>query len=87
MTTTRPTTTSGTVRGHADTALPPVVSAQEWREARNQLLVAEKAHTHAGDAVAAQRRRLPMTEVDATLEAAGATGPRAFSTCSKGDAS
>ena len=63
------------MRGHADTALPRVVSAEEWRQAREQLLIAEKAHTHAGDAVAAQRRRLPMTEVDATLEATGPDGP------------
>ena len=46
----------------------------------------EGAH-HAGDAVAAQRRRLPMTEVDATLEVTGRTGLRACSTCSRGDAS
>ena len=59
--------TTSTVRGHADTALPPVVSTKEWQEARDQLLISEKAHTHAGDAVAAQRRRLPMTEVDATV--------------------
>ena len=68
-------TTTTTVRGHADTALPRVVSAEDWRQARDQLLIAEKAHTHAGDAVAAQRRRLPMTEVDATLEATGPDGP------------
>ena len=62
-------------REHADTAVPPVVSAQEWQEARAQLLVVEKAHTHEGDAVAAQRRRLPMTEVDANLGTTGASGP------------
>ena len=68
-------TTMRTARSHADTALPPIVSAEEWQRARDQLLIAEKAHTHAGDAVAAQRRRLPMTEVDATLEATGPGGP------------
>lgn len=67
--------TTGTVRGHADTALPRVVSPENWRQARDELLVDEKAHTRAGDAVAAQRRRLPMTEVDATLEATGTDGP------------
>src|SRR6478752_7198272 len=75
MMTTTGATTSGTVRGHADTAVPQVVSAEEWRAARDELLIAEKAHTHAGDAIAAQRRRLPMTEVDATLEATGPDGP------------
>ena len=67
--------TTGTVRGHADTALPVVVSAEEWQAAREGLLIAEEAHTHAGDAVSAQRRRMPMTEVDATLEATGPEGP------------
>ncbi len=67
--------TTSTVRGHADTALPPVVSTKEWQEACDQLLISEKAHTHAGDAVAAQRRRLPMTEVDATVETTGPGGP------------
>ena len=67
--------TTTTMRGHAETAMPAVVSAEEWRDARDQLLIVEKAHTHAGDAVAAQRRRLPMTEVDATLEATGPDGP------------
>jgi predicted dithiol-disulfide oxidoreductase (DUF899 family) len=74
MMTTTGATTSGSVRGHADTAMPQVVSAEEWRAARDELLIAEKAHTNAGDAIAAQRRRLPMTEVDATLEATGPDG-------------
>jgi predicted dithiol-disulfide oxidoreductase (DUF899 family) len=45
-------------------ALPKVVSDEEWRKARNALLVKEKAATHARDALAAERRRLPMTRVD-----------------------
>jgi len=36
---------------------PPVVSAQEWEAARQQLLVKEKALTRARDALAAERRR------------------------------
>jgi predicted dithiol-disulfide oxidoreductase (DUF899 family) len=39
---------------------PPIVSAQEWQRARDELLVAEKEATRALDAIAAQRRRLPM---------------------------
>jgi predicted dithiol-disulfide oxidoreductase (DUF899 family) len=35
----------------------------------------EKAHTREGDAIAAARRRLPMVEVDATLELIGPDGP------------
>jgi len=41
-------------------ATPPVVSADEWRQAREELLIAEKAATRAQDALAARRRRLPM---------------------------
>ena len=43
---------------------PPVVTAEEWRAARDRLLVTEKEHTRALDALAAQRRRLPMTRLD-----------------------
>ena len=32
---------------------PPVVSAEEWNAAREEMLVKEKAHTRAGDALAA----------------------------------
>ena len=44
-------------------ALPKIVSAAEWQVARDQLLEKEKAHTRAGDALAAERRRLPMVEI------------------------
>ncbi|NEE27947.1 DUF899 domain-containing protein, partial [Streptomyces sp. SID7982] len=39
------------------------------------LRLREKAHTREGDAIAAARRRLPMVEVDATLELTGPDGP------------
>jgi predicted dithiol-disulfide oxidoreductase (DUF899 family) len=42
------------------TARPPIVSAEEWQQARTELLIAEKDMTHALDALAARRRRLPM---------------------------
>ena len=42
------------------------------------LLVREKAHTRAGDTIAAARRRLPMTEVDASATLVGQNGPVAF---------
>ena len=38
---------------------PPVVSSQAWEAARQQLLVKEKDHTRARDALAAERRRMP----------------------------
>ncbi|MDG4766752.1 DUF899 family protein [Solwaraspora sp. WMMD406] len=39
---------------------PRIVSAAEWEHAREELLKAEKEATRALDALAAQRRRLPM---------------------------
>jgi predicted dithiol-disulfide oxidoreductase (DUF899 family) len=56
-------------------AMPEIVDRAAWREQRAALLVREKAHTRAGDAIAAARRRLPMTEVDATVALVGAAGP------------
>lgn len=44
-------------------ALPKVVSDAEWQQARDALLAREKALTRARDALAAERRRLPMVKV------------------------
>jgi predicted dithiol-disulfide oxidoreductase (DUF899 family) len=44
--------------------LPPVVSPTEWLRARRALLEKEKALTHARDALSAERRTLPMVELD-----------------------
>ena len=38
---------------------PEIVSPEEWQQARDELLVAEKEATRALDALAARRRRLP----------------------------
>ncbi len=55
-------------------ALPPVVDQQTWRAALEDLRRREKAATRELDAVAAQRRKLPMVELpDYTL--VGADGP------------
>jgi predicted dithiol-disulfide oxidoreductase (DUF899 family) len=43
---------------------PPVVSAGEWEAARRRLLAKEKAQLRAADALAAERRRLPMVEIE-----------------------
>src|SRR5262245_17385701 len=43
---------------------PPVVSPDEWRAAREALLVKEKAHMRAGDVLAAERRRMPWMAVE-----------------------
>ncbi|RJO75222.1 DUF899 domain-containing protein [Nocardia panacis] len=56
------------------TALPPVVDAEQWRRDLDALRAREKAATRELDAIAAQRRRLPMVRMpDYTLE--GAEGP------------
>jgi predicted dithiol-disulfide oxidoreductase (DUF899 family) len=56
-------------------AKPEIVSAQEWQQARDELLVAEKEATRAQDALAARRRRLPMVRFgEYVFDAAG--GPK-----------
>ncbi|GGJ95969.1 hypothetical protein GCM10010123_27320 [Pilimelia anulata] len=55
-------------------ALPPVVDESAWREALDELRAREKAATRELDAIAAQRRKLPMVRMpDYTL--VGAEGP------------
>src|SRR5215210_7901162 len=44
--------------------LPSVVSSTEWQAARDALLAQEKEATRARDALAAERRRLPMVRID-----------------------
>jgi predicted dithiol-disulfide oxidoreductase (DUF899 family) len=44
-------------------ALPKIVSDAEWRAAYDALLAKEKEFTRTRDALAAERRRLPMTRV------------------------
>ncbi|MFJ2393793.1 DUF899 family protein [Streptomyces sp. NPDC087843] len=70
-----------TTPSHASSALtgkPPVVDLATWQAAREELLVREKAHTREGDALAAARRRLPMVELDGTVEVVGPDGPVPF---------
>ena len=45
-------------------SLPPIVSRDEWLVARKALLAKEKEFTHQRDALSAERRRLPMVEID-----------------------
>lgn len=56
-------------------AIPPIVDRATWQAALDELLTREKAHTREGDAIAAARRRLPMTEVHAGATVVGADGP------------
>ena len=48
----------------SSTSKPPVVDQQTWRTALDELRRREKAATRELDAIAAQRRRLPMVEMD-----------------------
>jgi predicted dithiol-disulfide oxidoreductase (DUF899 family) len=54
--------------------LPQVVSQAEWQSARDKLLVKEKAATRSRDALAAERRRLPMVKIDKDYIFEGADG-------------
>jgi len=55
--------------------VPPVTDRATWQAAIDELRVDEKAHTRAGDALAARRRRLPMVEVDPSTPLIGVDGP------------
>jgi predicted dithiol-disulfide oxidoreductase (DUF899 family) len=55
-------------------ATPKIVSRDEWDQARAELLIREKEHTRAGDAVAAARRRMPMTPME-PVSVLGPNGP------------
>ena len=53
---------------------PEIVSPEQWEAARKELLVKEKEHTRAGDALAAKRRRMPWTAVEKEYEFEGPDG-------------
>ncbi len=57
-------------------AKPNVVPAEEWQQARAELLKAEKEATRALDALAARRRRLPMVRIGASYVFDTPTGPK-----------
>jgi predicted dithiol-disulfide oxidoreductase (DUF899 family) len=44
--------------------LPRIVSREEWQARRDALMVKEKAHTLAKDALSAERRRLPAVKIE-----------------------
>jgi predicted dithiol-disulfide oxidoreductase (DUF899 family) len=54
--------------------MPPIVSRQDWDTAHAQMLVKEKAATHAHDALAAERRRMPWLAVEKAYEFEGPAG-------------
>jgi predicted dithiol-disulfide oxidoreductase (DUF899 family) len=56
-------------------ATPRIADRAAFQAQVDALRVREKAHTREGDAIAAARRRLPMSELDANVELIGANGP------------
>lgn len=51
------------MNSHQITGFPPIVSQDDWDAAQNQFAQNEKVFTKDRDALSANRRRLPMTEV------------------------
>ncbi|MCU1698600.1 MAG: hypothetical protein JWR34_4663 [Mycobacterium sp.] len=58
-----------------DEPMPTAVDRDAFEAEIDTLRSREKAHIREGDAIAAARRRLPVVEVDATLELIGSDGP------------
>jgi predicted dithiol-disulfide oxidoreductase (DUF899 family) len=56
-------------------SLPAIASRDEWRAARTELLAKEKELTRARDALSAERRGLPMVEVEKDYVFEGPAGP------------
>jgi predicted dithiol-disulfide oxidoreductase (DUF899 family) len=63
---------AGESRVHA--GLPPIVERAAFQEQLDRLRLREKAHTREGDALAAERRRLPMVEIDGATPLRGPHG-------------
>jgi len=58
--------------------LPQIVSKEEWQRSHEALLAKEKEATQARDALAAERRRQPMTEFSTEYEFDGPGGRVSF---------
>lgn len=59
-------------------SLPKVVSQEEWRRAREELLAKEKELTRRRDALSAERRQLPMVEIEKDYVFEGPDGEAAL---------
>jgi predicted dithiol-disulfide oxidoreductase (DUF899 family) len=59
----------------APKAFPKIVTADEWQRAHDEQLAKEKALTHARDALAAERRQLPMVKVEKQYRFESSSGP------------
>lgn len=71
MTTKTMTTQSTTTH---NITLPPIVSRADWQAARDVLLAKEKEATRAQDRLSAERRRLPMVEIETDYRFEGQEG-------------
>jgi len=70
-----PANLGGTAAGATKApSLPAAVDRATFQAELDGLRAREKAHTRAGDAIAAARLRLPMVEVDASLTLTGPHG-------------
>ena len=65
----------------------PIVSREEWLEARKALLAKERSMTHELDALRAERRRLPWVKVEKTYAFEGPEAHARSVTCSAAAAS
>ena len=63
---------------------PATVTQAEWEEARQRLLIKEKEATRALDALAAERRRLPVVRIEKDYELVGPDGKVPFSALFEG---
>jgi predicted dithiol-disulfide oxidoreductase (DUF899 family) len=71
-----PARLGGAATGAANApGLPTAVDRATFQAGLDRLRAREKTHTREGDAIAAARRRLPMTEVAADLPLTGPDGP------------
>ena len=61
-------------KNDSQTGLPPIVSQEDWQNALDKLRIKEKAATRERDALAAERRRLPMVKIDKKYEFRGPEG-------------
>jgi predicted dithiol-disulfide oxidoreductase (DUF899 family) len=65
-------------------SFPAIVSQAEWEQARQTLLAKEKEATRALDALAAERRRLPVVRIEKDYELEGPDGKLPFSALFEG---
>ena len=63
---------------------PQTVSREQWLIARSALLVEEKAHTKAREALAEKRRALPRVAVDKDYQLVGTQGRKNLSALFEG---